>query len=288
MARFPLIAALLICATCFAQSPSAPAPTATAPLAFDVVSIRPSQPGGNGKVNTMNESDGYRLASQPFWLTIMAAYFPQGGAYWSKDRLANAPSWIDNLYDIEAKISEADLVEWRKQGSALKSPMLQQMLRQMLAERCHLVAHMVPGPPISGWSLEVGKHAPRLAEAKPYAGLPAGMKLHDGGVVVPYFHAGQSVRLSYYGVTMADVAQHLTINSGGHPVEDHTGLTGRYDFVLNWLDDPEHPGREGVISLSDPDPLSHWDINSAGLRLTPIKIPAQTLVIDHIEKPSEN
>ena len=289
MIRRIVTAALLTCTTTLAQSTPAPSPAPAKSLAFDVVSIRPSRPGGNGMVNTMNESDGYRLVSQPFWLTIMAAYFPQGGAYWSKDRLSNAPSWIDNLYDINAKISEADLADWRKQGTAVnKTPMLRQMLQTMLADRCHLVAHFAPGAPINGFALEIGKHAPRLAESKPDATLPPGMKLHDGGVVVPYFHPGERVHLSYYGVTMADLAQHLTINSGGHPVEDHTGLTGRYDLVLNWVDDPDHPGREGVISLDDPDPLSHWNIESAGLRLTPVKLPADTLVIDHIDKPSEN
>jgi uncharacterized protein (TIGR03435 family) len=45
---------------------------------------------------------------------------------------------------------------------------------------------------------------------------------------------------------------------------------------------------EGAVSFDDPDPLSHWDIDSLGLHVTPIKIPADTLVIDHIEKPSEN
>ncbi len=241
-------------------------------------------------VNTMNESDGYRLLSQPFWLTIMAAYFPQGTAYWSKDRLSNAPSWIDNLYDINAKISEADLADWQKEFALTpdKKVMLQQMLKSMLADRCHLIAHMLPGPLIDGWSLELGKRAPRLTESKPDATLPRGMKLHDGGVAVPYFHPGERVRISYYGVTMADLAQHLTINSGGHPVRDHTSLKGHYDFVLNWVQDPDSKLPEGVTSTDDPDPLSHWDIDGLGLRVTPIKIPADTLVIDHIEKPSEN
>jgi uncharacterized protein (TIGR03435 family) len=288
-------AALLVCATSLAQpsvAQSAPAstPASTHPLAFDVVSIRPSPQGGNHTFSTTNELDGYRLVNQPFWLTIMAAYFPQGTAYWSKDRLSNAPSWLDNLYDVTAKISEADFAEWRRELplSPDKRPMLQQVLQTMLADRCHLVAHFAPGPSISGLALELGKHAPRLTPSKPEATLPSGMKLHDGGVVVPSFHPGERVHLSYYGVTMADLAQHLTINSGGHPVQDRTGLSGRYDFVLNWIEDPESKVPEGSISPNDPDPLSHWDINSLGLHLAPIKIPAETLVIDHIEKPSEN
>ena len=280
--------ALLTYATALGQAPVAPTPAK--PLAFDVVSIRPSRPGGNGMVNTMNESNGYRLVSQPFWLTIMAAYFPQGGAYWSKDRLSNAPSWLDDLYDFNAKVSEADLSEWQKELPLApdKKPMLQQMLQTMLANRCHLVAHFAHGTPINGFVLEIGKHTQRLTESKRDATLPPGMKLHDGGVVVPYFHTGERVHLNYYSVTMSDLAQHLTINSGGHPVLDRTGLTGRYDLVLNWIEDPNAKLPEGIITPNDPNPLSHWDIDGLGLRLAPAKLPADTLVIDHIEKPSEN
>ena len=67
------------------------------------------------------------------------------------------------------------------------------------------------------------------------------------------------------------------------PVLDHTG---RYDLVVNWVDDPGHPGREGFVSSDDPEPLSHWGIDALGLRATPINIPAEALVIDHIERPS--
>jgi uncharacterized protein (TIGR03435 family) len=45
---------------------------------------------------------------------------------------------------------------------------------------------------------------------------------------------------------------------------------------------------EGLMSPGDPDPLSHWNIQALGLEYVPIKIPVDKLVIDHIEKPSEN
>ena len=86
---------------------------------------------------------------------------------------------------------------------------------------------------------------------------------------------------------MADVAQALT-NRAHRPVLDHTGLTGRYDLVLNWVDGPDSTGIAGKIAEDDPYPLTHWGIQILGLRATPINIPAQTLVIDHIEKPSDN
>jgi uncharacterized protein (TIGR03435 family) len=261
--------------------------TAAKPLAFDVVSIRPAK--SNGGFFWTTTPDGYSVPGQPLYYTLMIAYFPQGMAYWSKDRLSGAPPWISDPYDIDAKVSPADLAEWQKQSPLAldKKVMLRQMLQTMIADRCHLVAHMVTGAPISGYSLEPGKRAPRLTESKPDAALPAGMKLLGGGVMAPS-QRGEKLHMTFYSATMADFTQILSMRSGGHPVQDHTGLSGHYDFTLNWIEDPDHPDREGVSTPDDPDPLSHWDAESLGFRLTPTKIPAYTLVIDHIEKPSEN
>jgi hypothetical protein len=41
----------------------------------------------------------------------MIAYLAEGIAYWSKDRLSGAPPWLDDLYDINAKVAESDQVE---------------------------------------------------------------------------------------------------------------------------------------------------------------------------------
>jgi uncharacterized protein (TIGR03435 family) len=165
--------------------------------------------------------------------------------------------------------------------------MFRQMLQSMLADRDHLVAHIVPGPPISGWSLEAGKHEPRLTESKPGATLPDGMKLTDGGVMASY-QPGDKPRLAFYAATMADLAEALSHISAGNPVRDHTGLTGHYDFIVNWVEDPNSKVPAGFIDPNDPDPLSRLNIDALGLHVAPIKLPADTLVIDHIEKPTEN
>lgn len=279
----------LIATTCFPLAALAqPAPNrtpSTKPLAFEVVSIRPANHHSNIILSYRTTPDGYSVTGQSLFFTIMMAYFPQGGFYWSKDRLSGAPSWIDDRYAIDAKVSQADLAEWQKQGVSLaEKPLFRAMLRTMLADRCHLVAHMVPGPPMSGYLLELGKHGPHLTESKPGAPLPAGTQLSDGGVFVPW---ADKPKLSYYGVTMSGLAQHL---SGliGHPVQDHTGLSGRYDIILDREDDLNSKLFPGATSSNDPDPLSHWDFQAVGLRVISTKIPAKILVIDHIEKPSEN
>jgi uncharacterized protein (TIGR03435 family) len=268
--------------------PTASATTPPKPLAFEVVSIRPSQPGSRMMIWPTTTPDGYRATGQSMLKTIMIAYFPQDSAYWwSRNRLSAAPAWLSQQYDINAKVSDADLAEWQKQGGSLdKKPMFLAMLQTMLADRCHLVAHLVPGAPESGWSLELGKHSPHLTESKPGKALPEGMKLPDGGVSVPY-QPRDKPRLTLYAATVADLA-HMLSMFAAQPVQDHTGLTGHYDFVIDWIGYPDSKVPVAYRERDDPDPLSRWDIDALGLHAVPIKVPNNTLIIDHIEKPSEN
>jgi uncharacterized protein (TIGR03435 family) len=43
-----------------------------------------------------------------------------------------------------------------------------------------------------------------------------------------------------------------------------------------------------MVSMDEKNPANVWDLAALGLKVMPIKIPAETIVIDHIEKPSQN
>jgi len=75
----------------------------------------------------------------------------------------------------------------------------------------------------------------------------------------------------------------------GRPVLDKTGLTGRYDIVIKRQDMMPPPPASGDAS-SPPDPASMVMsmADALGLKLEPGKGQMETLVIDHMEKPSEN
>jgi uncharacterized protein (TIGR03435 family) len=80
----------------------------------------------------------------------------------------------------------------------------------------------------------------------------------------------------------------------GRPVENHTGLTGNFDFTLQWTPDE---GR-GQMPGGQPGDTAPPDANGPsiftalqeqlGLKLDSQKGPVDTMVIDHVEKPSEN
>jgi len=265
-----------------AQSPKAVG--ATKPMEFDVVSIRPSAPGSPwGGVQVL--PDGYRAWGIGIWASVARAYFPM--EVYSPDRIQGMQPWMtSDKYDIVAKVAPADVAEWQRQSN-FKQPkaMLQAMLQTMLAERCKLAVHRIPAE-VSGYALVVGKGGLKLKETKPGETMPSGIPLPDGGVLVGATRGG-TIENTFYGASMAELASHLNGASPGHPVEDRTGLAGKYDFVLKRIDMSEE--QNGAVSLNAiPAPNDIWDLGALGLKLEPIKIPTETVVIDHIERPTAN
>jgi uncharacterized protein (TIGR03435 family) len=159
------------------------------------------------------------------------------------------------------------------------------MLQTMLADRFKLMFHRVPAQ-MRAFAIEVAKNGPKLTLATPDEPQPSGsIPLSGGGFLVPY-HRGDTPQVSYYAASMSTLA-HQARGMAGGPVIDHTNLTGKYDFTLTWLSlgPDEH---EGAVDMDDPFPLSHWNFGALGLKVEQIQIPTEHIVIDHIEKPSEN
>ena len=285
MIRKLCIVTLLTCGIAVGQSSTAPTSVSTTkPLAFEVISIRPSKPNPQGgSVTWAIEPDGYRAVNQTMWSTIMIAYFPQGLANWTPDRLKGAPSWLNSeQYDINAKVAPSDLPEWHKQGVTLEhEEMFRAMLQSMLADRCKLVVHHIPAE-VPGLALVVGKRGPQFKPTPPDEAIPSGgMPFPEGGTAINQ-DQGRTVR--FYGVSMERLVQYMALFSYPRlPVQDQTGLTGQYNLVLQHPDPlPSGSGDD------DSNSTRSWDVESIGLQLKPIKITTDTLVIDHIERPSEN
>lgn len=257
-------------------------PTKTA--VFDVVSIRPS---GNGPMSvsySMVTPDGYVAANQTLWATILLAYFPQADMFLpsTEKEIVGAPAWATSIrYDIRAKVDEATAKEWKSLSYTQRWEKVKPMLQAMLADRCKLVQHAdTVEMPI--YALVVGKHRTKLKETKPGEAAPSGalsvIGSNDGSMMVPYQRNDPRPALIFFNTSMAALAGQIA-NGAPRRIEDRTGLTGRYDFVLPKLED---------TSSNDPDPPTIWNIGELGLTLKPAKALMKTLVIDHIERPSEN
>jgi len=105
----------------------------------------------------------------------------------------------------------------------------------------------------------------------------------------------QTLLMGSRDTTMGMIAKSLSIGRLSRPVVDATGLSGKYDFTLHWTRDadsfrPEGPpaSQDGAVSAAQGTPFLDALKEQLGLRLKPGKAPMKVLVIDHVERPSEN
>jgi len=221
-------------------------------------------------------------------LVIMTAYVPQvgGAAVYVQNQVKGYQNWMDTeTYDIDARISDADRAEWQKPEP--QKVMLQAMLQALLVERCKIVVHReVKEVAVS--SLVVAKGGPKFKPTDPTVEHPDGQKLPWGGVLVPTQNG-----MSFYGASMASFASILSSflqANQGRPVQDKTGLTGNYDLVmkLQYRGGSAPTGQQDGTAASDPGSIFDSVLSDLGLKLDSGKGQVETLVIDHMERPSSN
>jgi uncharacterized protein (TIGR03435 family) len=282
-----------VAAPAAATTAAAAAPTKA--YSFDVVSIRqnvsPMQ-RDMGMPQFGPTADGYRMTNMSIGMVIMTAYVPQtpGSAFYSEAQVKGFPDWADReRYDIDARISDEDRADWQK--PEMQKVMLQAMLQAMLAERCKLVVHREVKE-VAVNSLVVAKGGPKFKETDPTVEHPEGMKLPWGGVLVPT-QTKDGMSMSMYGTSMASLASLLStmgggMGGGGRTIVDKTGLTGRYDVVFKFQGGGVEMQNQTAGAASDPGGGVSSMLGDLGLKLESNKGQVETLVIDHMERPSEN
>jgi len=148
------------------------------------------------------------------------------------------------------------------------------MLQSVLANRFHLMSHFETKE-LPAYALVIlkNKTGPKLTEIQPGV-LPNGLK-DPGGINM------SRTEITAAGADMLNLLHVLQLQTG-RPIVDRTGLTGHYNFVLKWTPDQDS-------ASPDAGPSIFTAIQEQlGLKLEPIKAPVQILVVDHIERPSEN
>lgn len=208
----------------------------------------------------------------------------------------SGPAWLDTELLITAKVPDgATQEEFRL------------MLQNLLAERFKLAFHREKKD-VPGYALVVGRDGPKLKETVggepaqgPQGDRPRTTVGKDGFVVVPpgypangvfSFRNGDSLFSTVAGkASMDQLALELTRDLR-QPVSDATGLKGKYDFVMYWAlelsERPSAPGGEIPVA-SAPLPTLSEALQKLGLKLERKKVPADLLVVDHVEKaPTEN
>lgn len=202
----------------------------------------------------------------------------------TKGRTIGVPEWMSSeKYDINARLEEADLPAW--QNPATQKQMFHTLLEALLAQRCKLVVHReMRERPV--YDLVIAKNGPKLQKAASTSLADIGAKHPEAGAVPGasgMFALGRDNSVALYGVSLRTLATLLS-NRAGRPVVDKTGLTGLYDIHL----DPPQPSPDAVDTPDGGSSIFTTLQEQLGLKLESAKEPVEILVIDSIDRPSEN
>ena len=227
------------------------------PPAFDVASIKPigRPPSSGGGPWTVNHG---RFKADAAWV--------RGVIGWAYGVLAvqvrGGPDWVDSeRYDFLAKAESPDA----------GPDEIRAMLRTLLAERFKLVTRRETQQ-ITAYTLVIGKNGSKMEEAK------EGRK--------NYINWTGRGRVVFTECNMLGLVNVLSSTVGG-PVIDKTGLKGVYNFQLEYTD-PRFLRSDTPQPVDSPPDIFAAVQEQLGLKLEAGKGPAEILVIDHIEKASEN
>jgi len=231
--------------------------------AYEVATIKPTKPDERGKMLTI---EGEQIRIVNFSLAELISF-----AYEIHTRqLVGAPAWVDtDKFDIDAKPDTPGAPNDRQ---------FKTMLKKLLVERFQLKFHE-DKKVLSVYALEPGKTLLiKRADARP-----------DD---LPGFGFAGLGKLNVIRATMTEFAQFMQSAVLDRPVVDQTGLTGRWDFTLNWTPDESQFGGRNLPPPTDkadaPPPLFTAIQEQDGLKLEPTKTEVAVMVIDKIEKPSDN
>jgi uncharacterized protein (TIGR03435 family) len=275
-----LLAAVLAIASALpgaSQTAAAPAKS----LAFDVVSIKPNKTGSNNM--SFMFSDGHFSATG---LTLRQLLVYAYALKMDDQVVGLSGSMAEARFDIQAKLDDDAVVAFKKLPREERVEQNRGMVHRMLADRYKLAIHRETKE-LPLYNLILAKGGTKLKEADPNDTYPNGIKAADGTSRPGMFRMGPGVFTAQavpIGTLISSLSQQVH-----RIVTDKTGLTGKYDFALNWTpDDNRSEGQDSGTAANAGISLFTALQEQLGLKLEPAKGPVETIVIDHLELPSEN
>jgi len=289
-------ACLLVVALSGAAQSTAPKPIDAAPPAvFEAASIKPQAPSSDGSIRTMVQfpPNGRLTAAGATVKTLICV------AYGLSDfQVLGGPNWIgEDRYDVLATPGSALEEQLQKMKSEDNTQAKRQMLQALLADRFKLtIHHDTKELPI--YALVVAKSGSKLQETKPDDANPdaANAPAHPSnkGRMRMSVDSG-SIEMTATGMAMDGLARQLAQQLGS-TVRNETGLKGIYDFTLHFTPDDARMDASGAggsganASLADNGGTSIFAAvqDQLGLKLESKKGSVEVVVVDHVDKPSDN
>jgi uncharacterized protein (TIGR03435 family) len=272
-----------LCAIHSAQTSAQPhsEDTAARTPAFEVAAIRPNSPA-DLRIGFWFTPDGISVTGAPLQMILGEAFHA------GDDHVLGAPGWIKSArFDIQAKVSEADVPRWRKLSMDQQRPALRSLLVERFNLRFHHESRELPV-----YTLAIAKSGPRL---KASLSTTASTSSEPQKKFLMWTDPNH---LEARHASMEDLIRELGWMVGNRTILDKTGLTGSYDFQLRLNRDPAaqqtRPESNLPGSGASPDPdagdtaLLTALREQLGLNLQLRNLPSDVIVIDHIDKPTAN
>jgi uncharacterized protein (TIGR03435 family) len=217
------------------------------------------------------------------------------------------PSWVrTDRFEVQGKFfpnSVPACSDRQKRNNDRRE--LSLILQSLLEDRFHLKAHReVRETPV--YAITIGKNSAKLKTTPPNGDQ---LKIGDGSVIESYGMWGfrgvsgpdgtPRIQLNFQASTMQEAVEAISIYFD-RPVLDRTGLKGEYDFTIECDRDPTMPEPDHVDMSSGRggtyfNPFTGLSsaalsacLQDVGLKLESTRAPIEILVIDHVERPSEN
>jgi uncharacterized protein (TIGR03435 family) len=249
----PSMALVVLTVAAFGQSETA------SPPKFEVASIRPSKAEG-WQYNLQPTRGGLTATNIP--LTYLIFYAFAINDY----QLVGAPSWASDRYNIAAKPGAPTDTERRL------------LVQDLLEDRFKLKVHRERREQTE-YALTVAKSGLKLKPAsdascsteKSASGTPCGRLSWSR-----YGLAGRRATMQMLVYVLAQAVRHTVV--------DETGLNGPFDMMLRWTPDT------GMAQAPPdaPPPLFVALQEQMGLKLQARKGTTEVIVVDHLERPTEN
>jgi uncharacterized protein (TIGR03435 family) len=188
-------------------------------------------------------------------------------------QVVDGPAWVTtDEYDVDAVgdgvgTQDGNQMVW------------QEMLQKLLADRFKLTFHREQRE-MSSYELVVARGGAKLKAAD------ANEQQNKGCI-----HIGNCF---FTKVQLAEFCRFMGFVVLDKPVVDKTGIAGEFDITLKWTPDETQFASMGFhVPPPVDDPNAPPELFTAiqeqlGLRLEVRKTPTEVLVIDHVERPSEN
>jgi uncharacterized protein (TIGR03435 family) len=230
----------------------------------------------------LSNSSGLTITGASARQLIQAAYELQD------DRVSGGPDWLTSeLYEVEAKVDPSTVARLQKLPPDQNDFARRRMLQALLADRFKLTVHH-ESKELLVYALLIAEGGPKLQEATPGNTYPNGVKGPDGRPAGPGMMGsepfGELTTLTAQAIPMSSLVHRLSWQTG-RTVLDMTDLRGNYDFTLHWKPEIHEPANRNAAPY---DAAIFTAIQQLGLKLAPQKALMEVLVIDHVEKPSEN